>query len=50
MVGTFVVMFRMSPRLAFFSLAVVPFLMLAIARFAGRIRRETAALQAQESD
>jgi ATP-binding cassette subfamily B protein/subfamily B ATP-binding cassette protein MsbA len=50
LVGTFVVMFRMSPRLAFFSLAVVPFLMLAIARFAGRIRRETAALQAQESD
>jgi ATP-binding cassette subfamily B protein/subfamily B ATP-binding cassette protein MsbA len=50
LVGTFVVMFRMSPRLAFFSLAVVPFLMMAIARFAGRIRRETAALQAQESD
>lgn len=50
LVGTFVVMFRMSPRLAFFSLAVVPFLMMAISRFAGRIRRETAALQAQESD
>ena len=48
--GTFVVMFRMSPKLAFLSLAVVPFLMMAIARYAGRIRRETAALQAQESD
>lgn len=50
LVGTFVVMFRMSPLLAFLSLVVVPFLMMAIARFAGRIRRETAALQAQESD
>jgi len=50
LVGTFVVMFRMSPKLAFLSLAVVPFLMMAIARFAGRIRRETATLQAQESD
>jgi len=50
LVGTFVVMFRMSPKLAFLSLAVVPFLMMAIARFAGRIRRETTALQAQESD
>ena len=50
LVGTFVVMWRMSPLLALLSLGVVPLLMMAILRYAGRIRRETAALQAQESD
>ena len=50
LVGTFVVMLKMSPLLAFLSLGVVPFLVLAISRYAGRIRRETATLQAQESD
>ena len=50
LVGTFVVMLQMSPRLAFLSLGVVPFLLLAISRYAGRIRRETTTLQAQESD
>ena len=48
--GTFFVMWRMSPLLALLSLGVVPLLMMAILRYAGRIRRETAALQAQESD
>jgi ATP-binding cassette subfamily B protein/subfamily B ATP-binding cassette protein MsbA len=50
LVGTFFVMWKMSPLLALLSLAVVPFLMMAIVRYAGRIRKETAALQAQESD
>jgi len=50
LVGTFFVMWRMSPLLALLSLGVVPFLMMAIVRYAGRIRKETAALQAQESD
>ena len=50
LVGTFVVMLQMSPRLALLSLGVVPFLLLAISRYAGRIRRETTTLQAQESD
>ena len=48
--GTFFIMWRMSPLLALLSLAVIPFLMLAIVQYAGRIRKETAALQAQESD
>jgi ATP-binding cassette subfamily B protein/subfamily B ATP-binding cassette protein MsbA len=50
LVGTFFVMWKMSSLLALLSLAVVPFLMMAIVRYAGRIRKETAALQAQESD
>ena len=48
--GTFFVMWKMSPLLALLSLGVIPFLMMAIVRYAGRIRKETAALQAQESD
>ena len=48
--GTFFVMWKMSPLLALLSLGVIPFLMMAIVRYAGRIRQETAALQAQESD
>jgi len=48
--GTLLVMIKMSSLLALLSLGVIPFLVLAISRYAGRIRRETAALQSQESD
>lgn len=50
LVGTFLVMWKMSPLLALLSLGVIPFLMMAIVQYAGRIRKETANLQAQESD
>lgn len=50
LLGTFWVMWRMNPPLAWLSLGVIPFLMMAIGRYAGRIRQETAAVQAQESD
>ncbi len=50
LVGTFVVMFQMNPRLSLLSLMVVPLLLAAIWVFAARIRRESMRLQQEESD
>lgn len=47
---TLVLMFQMNPRLAWVSLAVVPFLWGAILLFAKKIRNESARLQQEESD
>ncbi|MDD5262478.1 MAG: ABC transporter ATP-binding protein [Methylacidiphilales bacterium] len=50
LVGTFMVMFQMNPRLSLLSLMVVPLLLAAIWVFASRIRRESMRLQQEESD
>lgn len=50
LVGTFFVMFKVSPKLSFLSLLVAPALLLAIGYYAGRIRKQTAELQQEESD
>jgi ATP-binding cassette subfamily B protein len=49
LVGTFLIMLRMDWQLALLSLAIVPFLLLAIYFFAHRIRRESTLIQEQES-
>ena len=49
LVGTFLIMLRMDWQLALLSLAIVPFLLLAIYVFAHRIRRQSTLIQEQES-
>jgi ABC-type multidrug transport system fused ATPase/permease subunit len=50
LIGTFLIMLRMDVALAFLAFAVVPFLWGAIYFFADRVRRQTTALQQEESD
>lgn len=50
LIGTFVVMYSINVRLSFFALAVIPFLLMAIAFFAKKIREETSVFQKEESD
>ncbi|GAB4245045.1 MAG: ABC transporter transmembrane domain-containing protein [Candidatus Methylacidiphilales bacterium] len=50
LIGTFAVMFKISPKLSFLSLLVAPALLAAIGYFAGRIRQQTTELQQEESD
>ncbi len=50
LVLTFAVMWAMHWQLALVALAICPLLWLAISFFAGRVRRETATAQAEESD
>lgn len=50
LIGTFVVMYRLSPKLSLISLLVIPLLMLAIYHYASRIRQQTTELQQEESD
>jgi ATP-binding cassette subfamily B protein/subfamily B ATP-binding cassette protein MsbA len=50
LVGTFVIMYQMSPTLSLLSLMVIPLLLYAITFYAGRIRDQSTELQQEESD
>jgi ATP-binding cassette subfamily B protein/subfamily B ATP-binding cassette protein MsbA len=50
LIATFVVMFKMNWELALCSLAILPFVVMAIRLYADRVRRQSTAIQERESD